>query len=418
MVLNDRFDWMMLSLGKQMERIRRGAADVIPEGELIAKIERSLKTGKPLRVKLGLDPTAPDIHIGNAVPLHKLRAFQDLGHHAVLIIGDYTATVGDPSEQNAMRPQLSHEEVMAHAQTYLDQVGKIVDLDEAEVVMNGEWFGKMSFGEVIGLASKLTVARCLERDDFRSRMEAGQPVGVHEMLYPLMQAYDSVMVRSDVELGGTDQVFNILLGRELQRQMGQEPQIVVTNPLLEGLDGVEKMSKSKGNYIAITEPPSAIFGKAMSIPDELMKKYFVLATDLPTERIDALLSEGSHPRDAKAALAAAIVRRYHGEQEAARAAEEFDRVFRERQLPDEVPQLVIAAADLEVGKVWVVKLLKLAGCASSNSEARRLVEQGGVSLGADAGSLKVIGDRGAQVLVSDGMILKVGKRRFFRCVVR
>ncbi|MCK4376534.1 MAG: tyrosine--tRNA ligase, partial [Candidatus Brocadiae bacterium] len=260
----------------QMARIRRGAAEIVPEKELIDKLSRSLAEDRPLRVKLGLDPTAPDIHVGNAVPLHKLRTFQDLGHHAVLIIGDYTAMVGDPSEQNIMRPQLSHDEVMEHARTYLDQVGKIVDTDEAELCQNGDWFAEMTFGEVIRLAAKLTVARCIERDDFSQRMAAGRPVGLHELLYPLMQAYDSVMVRSDVEIGGTDQTFNILMGRELQRQVGQEPQVAVINPLLEGLDGREKMSKSKGNYIGISEPPETIFGKVMSIPDELMERYFIL----------------------------------------------------------------------------------------------------------------------------------------------
>ena len=278
-----------------MDRIRRGAADIVPEEELVAKIGRSLREGKPLRVKLGLDPTAPDIHVGNAVPLHKMRAFQDMGHKAVLILGDYTATVGDPSGQNAMRPQLSHDEVMANAQTYLAQVGKIIDVDAAEVRYNGEWFGTMNFSDVIRLAAKLTVARCIERDDFTQRMQAGQPIGLHELLYPLMQAYDSVMVQSDVELGGTDQLFNILLGRDLQRQVGMEPQVAVTNPLLEGLDGVQKMSKSKGNYIGISEAPDTIFGKAMSIPDVLMRKYFILATDLPMERIEVLLSSQDAP---------------------------------------------------------------------------------------------------------------------------
>ena len=404
----------MLPAQEQMERSRRGAADIIPEEELVEKLKGSRQTGRPLRVKLGLDPTAPDIHIGNAVPLHKLRTFQDLGHHAVLIIGDYTATVGDPSEQNSMRPQLSHEEVMAHARTYLDQVGKIVDIEEAEVVMNGEWFSKMSIGEVIRLAAHMTVARCLERDDFRKRLDEGRPIGVHEMLYPLMQAYDSVMVRSDVEIGGTDQIFNILAGRELQRQMGQEPQVALTNPLLEGLDGVEKMSKSKGNYIGISEDPDVIFGKVMSLPDRLMQKFFVLATDLPMERIDELLSDGTHPRDAKAELAGAIVRRYHGGQAAQQASEQFDRVFRERRLPEDVPQLIIAPAELQDGRIWVVRLLQLAGCASSNSEARRLVEQGGVSLGPGAESLEVVRDMAATVDPDGQTILKVGKRRFYR----
>jgi len=376
---------------EQMSRIRRGAADIVPEEALIEKIGKSLREGRPLRVKLGLDPTAPDIHLGNAVPLHKLRTFQDLGHKAVLIVGDYTATVGDPSGQNAMRPQLSHDEVMAHAQTYLEQVGKIIDLDAADVRYNGEWFGKMAFGDVIALAAKLTVARCIERDDFSQRMRAGQPIGLHELLYPLMQAYDSVMIESDVELGGTDQIFNILLGRELQRQVGQEPQVAVTNPLLEGLDGVQKMSKSKGNYIGISEAPQSIFGKAMS-----------------------LLAPHVHPRDAKAELAAAIVERYYDADAARAARQEFNRVFRRRELPEDMPELTVPARELEDGRIWIVKLLRLGGLAGTGSEARRLVEQGGVSLGPAADALEVVQDPTANVPVREGEVLKVGKRRFRR----
>lgn len=398
----------------QMARIRRGAAEIVPEKELIDKLSRSLAEDRPLRVKLGLDPTAPDIHVGNAVPLHKLRTFQDLGHHAVLIIGDYTAMVGDPSGQNIMRPQLSHDEVMEHARTYLDQVGMIVDTDEAEVCRNGDWFAEMTFGEVMRLAAKLTVARCIERDDFSQRMAAGRPVGLHELLYPLMQAYDSVMVRSDVEIGGTDQTFNILMGRELQRQFGQEPQVAVINPLLEGLDGREKMSKSKGNYIGIAEPPETIFGKAMSIPDELMEKYFVLTTEVAMDRVRMLLSADVHPREAKAELAAAIVARYYDEGAAEAAARAFDRVFREHKLPEQMPEVRLPASELTDGKLWIVKLLRVAGCAASNSEARRLVEQGGVRLGRDADSLEVISDPQAGVAITDGAILKVGKRRFRR----
>ncbi len=399
---------------RQMQQIRRGAADIVPENDLAEKIGRALQENQPLRVKLGLDPTAPDIHVGNAVPLHKLRTFQDLGHHAVLIVGDYTATVGDPSGRNAARPQLSHEEVLEHAQTYIEQVGKIVDVEEADVLYNGEWFGEMSFGDVIQLASTLTVARCIERDDFTTRMEQGLPIGLHELLYPLMQAYDSVMVRSDVELGGTDQIFNILLGRELQRQVGQEPQIAVTNPLLEGLDGSEKMSKSKGNYIGISEPPARIFGKAMSIPDYLMRKYLVLTTDLPLEDIERLVSPQTHPRKAKSELAAAIVRCYYGEEAAEQARREFDRVFRQGELPKELPEVQIPSEQLEDGRIWVVNLLRRAGLASSNSEARRVVEQGGVSLGMDAETLEVQDDPTLDVEVRDGQVLKVGKRRFRR----
>ncbi|MFW6118765.1 MAG: tyrosine--tRNA ligase [Planctomycetota bacterium] len=396
---------------EQMKHIRRGAADIVPEDELVERLGQSLKEGEPLRVKLGLDPTAPDIHLGNAVPLHKLRTFQDLGHHAVLIVGDYTATVGDPSGQNEMRPQLSHDEVMENAQTYLDQVGRIVDLDEAEICYNGDWFAKMSFGDVIQLAARLTVARCIERDDFARRMEAAQPIGLHELLYPLMQAYDSVMIHSDVELGGTDQIFNILLGRELQKEVGQQPQIAVTNPLLEGLDGTQKMSKSKGNYIGISEDPVKMFGKAMSIPDDLMQKYFILATDLPLDRMDELLSEQTHPRDAKAALADAIVRRYHSPEAAQQASDEFNRVFREGKLPEDMPEVAIPNDDMEDGRVWIVRLLRLAGWASSNGEARRLVQQGGVRLG-PPDALEELADPTADVRVEDGMVLNVGKRRY------
>ena len=404
----------MLPAEEQLEEIRRGAADIVPEEELTRKLTEAAENDRPLRVKLGLDPTAPDIHIGNAVPLHKLRTFQDLGHHAVVIIGDYTATVGDPSQQNITRPQLSHEQVMEHARTYLEQVGAIVELEDAEIVQNGDWFAEMGLADIIQLASQLTVARCLERDDFRARLDEGRPVGLHELLYPLMQAHDSVMVEADVEIGGTDQIFNILLGRELQRQVGQEPQVAVTNPLLEGLDGTEKMSKSKGNYIGITEEPAKMYGKAMSIPDDLMEKYFLLTTDLPVERIAELLSSDTHPRDAKEALASALVSRYHGEKAASEAAEEFARVFRQNELPADIPEVLVPPEEREKDQIWLVKLLRLSDCADSNSQARRLIQQGGVSLGRDADSLRTIKDMSADVTVEDGMILKVGKRRFRR----
>ena len=403
---------------RQMACIRRCAADIISEGELESKLTRSIETGVPLRVKLGLDPTAPDIHIGNAVPLHSLATFQKLGHTAVLIIGDYTATVGDPSGVNTARPQLSHDEVMVNAQTYIDQADRILDVEKMEIVKNGDWFGKMTFGDVIQLAAKLTVARCIERDDFAKRLAEGRPIGIHEMLYPLMQGYDSVVVRSDIELGGTDQLFNILLGRDLQRDAGMEPQVVITNELLVGLDGAMKMSKSKGNYIGICEPPETIFGKAMSIPDELMRNYFVLATDLPGERIDLLLAPDVHPRQAKAALAAAIVERYYDADAAVRAGEAFDRVFKQRGLPDDIPEAVLNAVDLEDGRIWIVKLLQVADLATSGGEARRLVKQGGVRIGPDAESLTVVADMDAQVAVSDGDILKVGKRRFRKLRLR
>lgn len=405
---------MFAPVPEQLEKIRRGAADIIPEEELVEKLERSRQTNTPLRIKLGLDPTAPDIHIGNAVPLHKLRAFQDLGHKAILIIGDFTAMVGDPSGQNKMRPNLTHDTVMAHARTYLDQVGKIVDLTAADVVMNGDWFARMSFDDILKLMAKITVARCLERDDFKKRYEEGSPIGMHEFLYPLMQGHDSVMIRSDVELGGTDQIFNILMGRELQKAEGMAAQVAVTNPLLEGLDGVQKMSKSKGNYIGIFEAPSQIFGKAMSIPDELMQKYFILGTDAPMERIEQLLAPGTHPREAKVALAKALVERYYSPEAAEEAAAEFDRVFREHQLPDDMPTVTVPAAQLEDGKIGIVALLVLAGAASTNGEAKRLVKQGGVRIGPDAADLRTIDDINEAVAPEAGLILKVGKKRFFR----
>ncbi len=404
----------MQPVEKQLKAIRRHAAEIVPEQELVGKLEDSVKSGRPLRVKLGLDPTAPDIHIGNAVPLHILRLFQDLGHHAVLIIGDYTAMIGDPSGQNSARPQLERGQVLENARTYLAQVGKIVDMDDAEVVHNSEWFSGMNLADVIQLAGRLTVARCLERDDFRKRMDAGLPIGLHELLYPLMQAYDSVRVESDVELGGTDQIFNILLGRDLQREVGMPPQVAVTNHLLVGLDGVEKMSKSKGNYIGIDEPPRAIYGKAMSIADELMEKYFYLTTDIPEEEITRLLSDAVHPRDAKAELAGAIVRRYYDAEAAARARAEFDRVFRERRLPSEMPELRLSGEDVGDGGISALQLVRLSGRAKSNSEARRLIRQGGVSVGESMGTLETISDTEERIVPREGLIVKIGKRHFRR----
>ncbi|MEF8788346.1 MAG: tyrosine--tRNA ligase, partial [Planctomycetota bacterium] len=399
---------MEQSVDKQMERIRRGAADIVPEDELKERIEESIKNDEPLRVKLGLDPTAPDIHVGNALPLHKMRMFQDLGHHAVFIVGDFTATIGDPSGQNEMRPQLSPEEVMDNASTYLDQVGNIVDMDEAEIIRNSQWFGEMKVEEILSLAARITVSQCIERDDFRQRLDKDQPVGLHELFYPLLQAYDSVMVESDIELGGTDQIFNILMGRELQRQMDQQPQIAVTNPLLEGLDGTEKMSKSKGNYIGILDEPADMFGKAMSVPDRLMEKYLILATDLPMDRIDELTSEDTHPRDAKAELARAMVARYHGEEAAEEASREFDRVFREKKIPEEnIDEATVPGEVLEDGnRASPLDLLtEVTGYCDSRSQARRLVKQGGVSLGMGPDSFEKLESATDDVELEDGIIL-------------
>jgi len=304
---------MFKDVEKQLEIIMRGVIDIVTKEDLTRKLQRSIKEKKPLRVKLGLDPTAPDIHIGNAIPIHKLRAFQSLGHTAILIIGDYTATVGDPSGANKTRPMLSHEKVMENAKTYLSQAGKILDMNKTEIVYNSKWFEKMTFSEVIKLAAKITVARMIERDDFTRRYNAGIPISVNEFIYPLMQGYDSIMVKSDVELGGTDQLFNLLVGRDLQKDEGIEPQVALTTPLLEGIDGNKKMSKSLGNYIGITESTKEMFGKAMSIPDNLMRKYLELTTDLSMDEINKLLDVHTHPRTAKVAMAKAIVRRYHGD---------------------------------------------------------------------------------------------------------
>lgn len=403
---------MFKDIETQLKAIKRGVIDIVSEKELINKLEISIKENRPLRVKLGLDPTAADIHIGNAVPIQKLKTFQDLGHKAVLIIGDYTAVVGDPSGVNKTRPQLSHEDVMKNAQTYLDQAGKILDLEKTEVVYNGSWFKEMSFDEVIRLTAKMTVARMMERDDFTKRYAAGTPISVHEFIYPLMQGYDSLVVKSDIELGGTDQLFSLLVGRDIQRDGGLPPQVAITTPLLEGLDGNKKMSKSLGNYIGITEPPNEMFGKVMSIPDELMKKYFELATDVPMDRINDLLSPDVHPKTAKMELGKAIVARYYDNDKADAAAIEFDNVFKERKLPEDIPEIKIADNDLEEGKILIVSLLKLSGFAKTNGEAKRLISQGGVSIDNEK-----ISDDKAEIKPEPGMILQVGKRRFAKIAV-
>ncbi len=398
---------------EQLEVIKRGIVEIVSENELINKLEKSKKENTPLRVKLGLDPTAPDIHIGNAIPIHKLRAFQDLGHKAVLIIGDYTAVVGDPSGVNKTRPQLSHEDVLKNAQTYLDQAGKILDLENTELVYNGDWFKKLSFEEVIHLTSTITVARMLERDDFSKRYSSGSPISLHEFIYPLMQGYDSLVVKCDIELGGTDQLFSLLIGRDIQRDGGMEPQVAITTPLLEGLDGNKKMSKSLGNYIGITEDPNEMFGKAMSLPDELMKKYFELATDLPMDRINGLLSSETHPKKAKMEMAKAIVSRYHSDEDAENALVEFDKIFKDHKLPTDIPEVTIASNDLKDGKIWIVELLKKCEFAKTNGDARRLIVQGGVKMDDNK-----ITDHALAIEPENGAILKVGKRRFAKLSVK
>ncbi len=404
---------MFKDVDEQLEIILRGIVDIVTKEELTKKLNRSMKENKPLRIKLGLDPTAPDIHIGNAIPIHKLRTFQSLGHTAILIIGDYTATVGDPSGVNKTRPMITYEKVLENAKTYLSQAENILDLEKTEVVYNSTWFEKMTFNEVIQLAAKMTVARMMERDDFTKRYNAGIPISVHEFIYPLMQGYDSIMVKSDVELGGTDQLFSLLVGRDLQRDAGMEPQVTLTTPLLEGIDGNKKMSKSLGNYIGVTESPGEMFGKAMSIPDNLMRKYFELATDLSINEINQLLDVHTHPRTAKAALARAIVRRYHTDKDAEAASAEFDRIFKEHALPDNIPDVQISSGELTDGKIWITRLIVLCGFANTNSEARRLVQQGGVSINNDT-----LNNPSLNIEIKPDTILKVGKRRFARIVLK
>lgn len=389
------------------EDIGRGAVAIETRDELARKWEQSAASGRPLRVKLGIDPTISDLHLGHAVPLRKLRQFQDHGHVAVLIIGDYTACVGDPSGRNKTRPQLTHEEVMEAASTYVEQASMILDREKTEVVYNGSWFSELSFLDVIQLASRTTVAQLLEREDFSTRYQAGHPISMHELLYPLMQAYDSIQVRADIEIGGSDQTFNLLLGRDLMRQEGMDPQVCFTFPLLVGTDGVQKMSKSYGNYIGINEAPEDMYGKTMSIPDAQMPSYFTLCTNLPQSRIEELLA--GNPRDAKAALAHEIVRIYHGTEAARRGEEAFNRVFRDREDPREMEVVSLSATELTDGRLWIVELLVRAGLASTNNDARRKVEGGGVRIDGCR-----IEDGAAQVEVSDGAVLRVGKRHFRR----
>jgi len=394
-------------LAEQMALLTRGAEAVYTEADLAARLKASAESGKPMRVKLGMDPTAPDIHLGHSVVLRKMRQFQDLGHKAVLIIGDYTARIGDPSGVNKTRPVLSPEDIDANAATYFAQAGKILDTspEKLEVRPNGEWLKDLSFADVLKLAGQMTVAQMMERDTFSDRYKAGVPIGVHEFLYPLMQGYDSVCIESDVELGGTDQTFNNLVGRSMQEKIGQQGQIVLIMPILVGLDGTEKMSKSKGNTIAITDEPNDMFGKVMSIPDALMANYYTLLTSVPTDEVAALCDGNqTHPREAKARLGKLIVEQYYDVAAAEAAAAEFDRVFSERQDPTDMPTIPVPA-----GGIKLVDLMVQAGFAKSKGEARRLIGQNAVSID-DA----KITDVDADVTAQGGDVLRVGKRRFGR----
>lgn len=402
---------------RQMAIIRRGVAEIVPEEDMRKKVERSVATGKPLKVKLGLDPSAPDIHVGHTVVLHKLRQFQELGHTVQLLIGDFTGRIGDPTGKSETRKQLTEEQVKANAATYVEQFAKILDADKMEVKYNSTWLSPMTFAEVLGLSAKVTVARMLERDDFEKRYSSNQPIGIHEFFYPLMQGYDSVALESDVELGGTDQKFNLLMGRQLQKEYGQEQQCALTMPIIEGLDGVQKMSKSLGNYIGISEPPNEIYGKAMSIPDELMVKYYELATDVSLEELESLkkgLADGTiHPRDAKMRLARTFVQMYWGEEAANEAENHFKTVFQQRALPTDIPEKEVSAAVLEDGKLWIVKLLSELKLVPSNAEARRMVQQGAVKINEE--KVASVDDH---VVVEEGMIVQVGKRKFAKVVVK
>ena len=399
-------------ISKQMDLIKRGTSEIIPEEELQKKLERSLNEGKPLNIKLGCDPSRPDLHIGHSVVLRKLAQFQSLGHQAILIVGDFTGMIGDPSGRSATRPALTLKETKEHGQTYFQQASKILDAKKTKIVYNSEWLGKMSFEDVIKLAAKYTVARMLERDDFTKRYKAGEPISIHELLYPLAQAMDSVAIKSDVELGGTDQKFNLLVGRDIQREEGQEPQVILTMPLLVGTDGVEKMSKSYDNYIGISESPKEIYGKTLSIPDKLIYIYFELASDIPSSELKEIKEQLDkteiNPRDIKRKLARTFVRMYHSEQAAIQAEEEFDRIFIKKEIPDEVEEFKINDTNSELN---ILDLILKVNFASSRGEARRLVIQGGVSINSNK-----ITDPNFKTKLTDSMILKVGKRKFVKFV--
>lgn len=396
------------SLNEQMDVIRSGAIEVLPEEEIAQKIERSIRTGKPLNIKLGCDPSRPDLHIGHAVVLHKLRQFQDIGHQAILIVGDFTAMIGDPTGRSKTRPALSLEETRENGQTYFNQATRVLASKRVKMVYNSDWLGRMNFQEVIALAARYTVSQMLEREDFHQRFDREEPISLHEFLYPLAQAMDSVFVESDIELGGTDQKFNLLVGREIQRQYNMEPQGVITTPLLEGTDGVEKMSKSLGNYIALNDIPRDMFGKTMSIPDTLITRYFRYGAWASNEEVQAMeqgLADGSvHPRNAKVLTAMKIVERYYGERAAQQSLEEFERIFVKKDIPDEIESAVIHYTSTSVP---VTEALVLAQLASSKGEARRLIQQGGVYVSGER-----VEDIATVVDLLQETLFKVGRRRF------
>ncbi len=398
---------MTIPIEEQTTRIATRSVDLVSAAELEAKCRLAAKENRPLRIKYGADPSAPDIHLGHVVGLNKLRECQELGHTVVFIIGDFTAMIGDPSGKSKTRPQLSRAQVEENAKSYQAQMFKVLDPERTEVRFNSEWFSPMHFEDVIRLSAHVTVAQMLQRDDFAKRYGDNQPISLVEFLYPLVQAYDSVMVQADIELGGTDQLFNLLLGRELQKIYGQAPQVVLTLPLLEGLDGVQKMSKSLNNYVGVTDAPSDMFGKVMSISDDLMWRYFDLVACV--EPPDLAPYRQQHPREAKNALAQAIVERFHGADAAVAASAEFARIFSARQNPTDMPEYTVPGDQLEDGRIGLLALLVAAGLASSNAEARRLIQQGGVRINDE----KCTDPRQA-IEVEDGLIVRAGKRKFVK----
>jgi tyrosyl-tRNA synthetase len=397
----------MLTPAEALAEIRRGSHEILPEGELLER----LGSGRPLRIKAGFDPTAPDLHLGHTVLLNKMRQFQQLGHHVMFLIGDFTGLIGDPTGKNATRPPMTPEEIQENARTYEAQVFKILDPEATEICFNSKWLGELGAAGLIQLAAKHTVARMLERDDFSKRFKSGQPIAIHEFLYPLAQGYDSVAMRCDVELGGTDQKFNLLVGRQIQEAYGQPPQVILTVPILEGLDGVQKMSKSLGNYIGIDEPPAEMFGKLMSISDDLMWRYFELLSldqgvdDLARMRAETMAGR-LNPRDCKVQLGLEVVTRFHGHAAATAALEAFERRHREGALPDRIDEVTVAAAD---GELPLANLLKEAGLVASTSEALRLIDQGGVRIDGEK-----VSDRGLRIAAGSRAVYQVGKRRFAR----
>ena len=397
-----------LPVEEQLKVISRGTIDLLPLDELKEKLVKSYKTSKPLRIKQGFDPTAPDIHLGHTVGIRKLKQFQDLGHQVVVIIGDYTGMVGDPSEKSSTRPRLTHQDVMENAKTYEKQFFKILDREKTEIQYNGDWFSRMSFAEIMNLASKFTVARMLERDDFDKRYKDQQPISIHEFFYPLMQGYDSVMIQADVEIGATEQKFNLVIGRQIQKEYGQEPQVVLTLPVLEGIDGTQRMSKSLGNYIGIDETPQEIYGKTMSIPDNLIYSYFELITDVDLNELKSIKAKlenpDVNPMELKRSLARNLVRMYHNEAKAEEAENHFNLIHQQGEIPEDIPTVSLDGRTRRIIEIMVEN-----GLVSGTGEARRLIRQGGVKLNGE--TLK---DELQEIQGNQESVLKVGKRRFLR----